>query len=213
MFTIDLLKGKGLPIKSRPIVIAIAAVPLLIPLMTTAVIAVCCFQNRSMIQTRQNILQDNQQKITVFADDLKQYLAVNKQISDIELRLDDVNKALGYRIQTTPLWLQLTSNLPDNLTITKLDLSRTDQQKQETDAKTGCSKSRLCIQRKLELMVGGSANANTDQSAEQYVQSLRNSKLLSGWFNDIQIVSRSNGTIDERNCAFYEIECNLKEQK
>lgn len=213
MFTIDLLKGKGLPVKSRPIVVAIAAVPLLIPLMATAVMAVCCLQNRAMIQARQNIIQDNQQKITAFADDLKHYRDVNKQAFDIQSRLDDVNKALSYRIQTTPLLVQLTENLPDNLTVTKLDLTRADQRKKETDDKTGNSRYVTCVQRKLKLVVGGTTNANTDQSAEQYVQSLRNSKSLSGWFGDIQIVSRSNGTIDKQNCAFYEIECNLKEQK
>lgn len=194
-------------------VVAIAAVPLLIPLMATAVMAVCCLQNRSMIQTRQNIIQDNQQKIAAFADDLEHYRAVNKQVFNIQSRLDDINKALGCRIQTTPLLVQMTANLPDNLTVTKFDLTRTDQQKKETDTKTGNTVNVTCVQRKLKLLVGGVANANTDQSAEQYVHLLRNSKSLSGWFNDIQIVSRSNGTIDERNCAFYEIECNLKEQK
>jgi hypothetical protein len=213
MFTIDLLKGKGLPTQSRPIVVAIAAVPLLIPLMVTAVMAVCCLQNRSMIQTRRNIIQDNQQKVAAFADDLAQYTAANKQICGVQGRLDDVNKALGYRIQTTPILVQLAANLPDNLTITKLDLTRTDQRTKETDAKTGSAQYVTSVRRKLKLVVGGTSNANTDQSAEQYVQLLRNSKSLSGWFNDIQIVSRSNGTIDERNCAFYEIECNLKEQK
>jgi hypothetical protein len=213
MFTIDLLKGKGLPAKSRPIVVAIAAVPLVIPLMATAVMAVCCFQNHTMIQTRQHIIEDSQRKAAIFIDDLKHLKTANKHIAVAEQRLNDINKVLGHRIQTTPFLVQLITILPDNLTITKIDLARTEQRKKEFNKKTGTDEYVLCIQRKLKLVVGGIANLDTDQSAEQYVQSLRNAQSLSGWFNDIQIVSRSNGSLDEQNCAFYEIECNLKEQK
>lgn len=213
MFTIDLLKGKGLPLKSRPIFTAFAAIPLVIPLMTAAAMAVCCFQNQAVIQTRKNIILDNQQKTSVFAEDLTSYTAANRQIAGYQAQLDQVNKALGYRIQITPILLELTAALPESLIITKFDLARTDQQKKEINAQTGNAQSSVSVQRKLKLTVGGVCNSTTDQSAEQYAQSLRNSKLMSDCLSSVQIISRSNGTLDDRNCALYEIECNLKEQK
>lgn len=213
MFTIDLLKGKGLPLKSKPVMVAIAVVPVLIPLLTTTVMAVCCLQNRTVMQTQNNIIQDNQQKTMTYTDDLKLYHSVNNQIAEYQTRLKQIDRALSFRIQMTPLVIELISSLPDSLTITKFDLARNQERKKETDAETGNASYVTAIQRKLKLSVGGTANTTTDQAAEQYVQLLRNSKSLTDLFSDVQIVSRSNGTLDGRNCAFYEIECNLTEQK
>lgn len=212
MFTIDFLQGKGLPTQGRPIIVAIAIVPLLIPLMTAAVTAVCCVQNRTMIETHNHIIRDNQQKMAALGEDLAAHNAIRNQIAGLQGKLEQIDKALRYRIQTTPIWVELITSLPDNLIITQFDLMRSDQHKKQTDAKTGGVQYITSVQRKLKLTVGGSSNATTDQSAEQYVQALRSSKGLSAWFNGVQIIARSNGVLEGQNCALYEIECNLKEQ-
>ncbi|MBN2511560.1 MAG: hypothetical protein JXB18_01355 [Sedimentisphaerales bacterium] len=212
MFTIDLLKGAGLPKKSRPIVVAIAMVPLLIPLMGTVVLAACWQHNRTLMQTQQKIIDDNQVKINASADDLTYYTQANSRIFALRQQLEDVDLGLQYRIQISDILKALTESLPDNLVLTRLDLNRTDQQKKETDQATGNVKQTLVIQRKLRLEVGGVFQDQIDASAEEYIQKLRSNESLSDTIETIQIVARNNGHLDGQNCAFYEIECLLKEQ-
>lgn len=212
MFAIDLLKGKGLPTKSQPVLTAIAVVPILIPLMTVAVMAVCSFQNQIIINSRSSIIEDTQHKMSAFKNDLAYYTSINKQTAGYQEKLNIASKATQYRIQLTSILVQLTDNLPNDLMVTQFDLTRSDQRKKSSDPKTGNEKDVTSVQRKLKITVGGIDNPNTNQCAEQYVQSLRSSKLLSECFDGIQILSRSNGTLDGESFAFYEIECNFKEQ-
>ncbi|MEN6307429.1 MAG: hypothetical protein ABFD91_06700 [Anaerohalosphaeraceae bacterium] len=212
MFTIDLLKGSGLPKKSRPVVVALAMVPLLIPLMGSVVLAACWQHNRTLMQTQQKVIDDNCLKIETAADDLAYYTQTNHQIFALQQQLDDVDSGLRYRMQMSELLVTITESLPENLVLTKLDLVRTDQQKKETEQTTGNARQVLVIQRMIRLNVGGAANSDTDTAAEQYIQKLQSSKSLKNVVNDIRIVARNNGQIEGRPCAFYEIECLLKEQ-
>jgi hypothetical protein len=212
MFTIDLLKGAGLPKKSRPVVVAMAMIPLLIPLMGTVVLAACWQHNRTLMQTQQKIINDNQIKINASADDLACYTRANAKILTLRQQLEDVDMGLQYRVQISDILRALTESLPDNLVLTRLDMNRMDQQKKETDKATGNVRQTLVIQRKLRVEVGGVLQDQTDVSADEYIQKLRSCENLKGLVESIQIVARNNGSLDGQNCAFYEIECLLKEQ-
>jgi hypothetical protein len=119
---------------------------------------------------------------------------------------------LQYRVQISDILRALTESLPDNLVLTRLDMNRMDQQKKETDKATGNVRQTLVIQRKLRVEVGGVLQDQTDVSADEYIQKLRSCENLKGLVESIQIVARNNGSLDGQNCAFYEIECLLKEQ-
>lgn len=212
MFTIDLLKGAGLPKKSRPLVVAMAMVPLLIPLMGTVVLAACWQHNQTLMQTQQKIIDDNQLKINASADDLAYYTQANTKLFTLRQQLEDVELGLRYRIQVSDILKTLTESLPDNLVLNRLDLSRMDQQKKETDKLTGNVRQTLVIHRKLRVEVGGISQDQIDASADEYVQKLRSCERLKDRVESIQIVARNNGSMDGHPCAFYEIECVLKEQ-
>ena len=79
-FAIDLLNGQGLPQKSRPGTIALAAVPFLIPVLISGVLATGWYHNRSLIETEEAVLQQNQEHIDRHGEDLKQYEQAQKNI-------------------------------------------------------------------------------------------------------------------------------------
>lgn len=98
-------------------------------------------------------------------------------------------------------------NLPEFLTLTKLNLERTEQQKQVTAEKTG-----VTVQRKLKMIISGPANETTDIAVKQYVQNLSLSPKLSKWVNTIQIISRNNESVNDHPFSLYEIECAMKDK-
>jgi hypothetical protein len=207
MFTIDLRKGTGLPPKSRPILVGLAVVPFLIPLAGILVMAVCWQQNRTLIRTQQNVIRENQQKIDVLRTNLVQFRKTEEQTRLCYQELADVDKALNLQIQTTPIFVELVGNLPEFLTISKLNLDRTEQQKQVTAEKTS-----LVVQRKLKMTISGPATDTTDMAVKQYVQNLSLSPKLSGWINNIRIISRNNESVNDKQFSLYEIECAMKDQ-
>jgi hypothetical protein len=212
MFTIDLRKGTGLPPKSRPILVGLAIVPFLIPLLGILATAVCWQQNRTLIRTQQSVIRENQQKIGGLKEDLSQFRKTEEQTRSCYQQLGDVDKALGVRIQTTPMMVELVGNLPEFLTISKLDLQRTDQQKKTAAEKNSAAKPELVVQRKLVMTISGPATDTTDIAVRQYVQNLSLSPKLSPWINTIRIISRNNESVKDQNYSLYEIECAMKDK-
>jgi hypothetical protein len=169
MYTIDLRKGAGLPPKSRPILVALAIIPFLIPVLGIIVTGVCWQENRTLILTQQNVIHEKQQKIDGMKTNLMQFRKTEEQTRLCNLRLGEVDKALQVQIQTTPVFVELVGNLPEFLTISKLNLERTEQQKKETAENTGDAKSGLIVQRKLKMTISGPATDTTDLAVKQYV--------------------------------------------
>jgi hypothetical protein len=212
MFTIDLRKGAGLPPKSRPVIVILAMVPFLIPLLGSLVMAVHWEHNQTLIRTQQKVVQENQQKIKGLGSNLEQYHQIDKQIRLSQQQLHDAGMLLSRRIQFTPVLAKLVELFPESLLISALNMDRNEQRKNETDPKTGNTKTITLVQRKLHMTVGGPATAETDSAVGQYVRKLFESPALMKWFANIRIAARSNDVLDGQNYAFYEIECVMKDQ-
>lgn len=212
MFTIDLRKGQGLPPKSRPILVAMAIVPFLIPLFGFLAMGVSWKQNSTLIRTQQKIIRDNQQKIGALQDNLKLYRQKDEQIKACSAQLTDVDNTLKYCIQTTPILAELVGNLPEFLTISELDLNRTEQRKKTAGEKTDAPKSAIAVQRKLNMKISGPVNETTDLAVKHYVQTLSVSPVLSKWIHSVRIISRNNELVNDRQFSLYEIECAMKDQ-
>ena len=212
MFTIDLLKGRGLPPRSKPIFVALMMIPFAIPLIGTIVLAAHCRYTSAMISNQRRIIDENQQKMDRFADDVTRYNSLNKRIIAAGEQLKSVSAAMGYRIQVTDLMIELSKALPDSLALTNFDFVRNDTRRKETDEKTGNAVYVMIVNRKLKLTVGYFNGAVADQQAHQYIQNIQNSEILGAAFPDVRIVGRYEGQMDGRPAAFYEIECIMKDQ-
>jgi uncharacterized protein YcfL len=212
MFTIDLQKGAGLPPKNRPLIVALAMVPFVIPLLGTVVMAACWMHNKTLITTQQKVIQENRQKISGLKNDLLRYKQTTGQIEYANQQFGDIAETLQCRIQYTPFLVGLVENLPESLVISKLDMDRTDQRKTQTDPKTGNTKEIVVVQRKLRMVVSGPATDGTDNAVKQYVQKLSGSPVLMKEVIDVRVTSRNNNTVNGQNYALYEIECAMKDQ-
>ena len=212
MFTIDLLKGRGLPPRSKPVFVALMMIPFAIPLLGTIVLAAHCRYTGAVISNQRQVINENQQKMDRLADDVARYNSLNKQIIAARERLKSVSAAMGYRVQVTNLIIELSKTLPDPLVLTNFDFVRNDTRRKETDEKTGNVVYIMVVRRKLKLTVGGFDGADADQQVHQYMQNIRNSEILGGAFPDVRIAGRNEGQMDGRPAAFYEIECILKDQ-
>lgn len=212
-FTIDLLQGQGLPQKSRPGTIALAAVPFLIPLLVSGVMAAHWYHNKSLIETEQAVLHQNQQNITLHIDDLEQYESMQKQILQARHNIKNIAETLRFEMPASPLLRELVEALPSGVFVNKLDLDYQPIRRKDINPQNNLVVYNRVIQRTLRLTLAGPNRIESDQAVDTYIQALRNSPALSQVAEEIQITSKQQMEMDKQTMVLYEIKCPLIEQK
>ncbi|MHC4855068.1 MAG: hypothetical protein ACYS72_01530 [Planctomycetota bacterium] len=212
MFSIDLLKGKGLPQKLDVRKSALKAVPILIPLLAMGVFAASYQRNASMLRAQRQALAGNQRQIAQYTKDVMEYNKIDTQIKGLEKCLNDISKALSYRIQVSDLLTELVQALPESIFIYEMNMSRNavnEKIQQENSAEV---KQRLVVRRHLKLVLCGYDPEKSDVAVQDYVSELEKSPLLTGLFVEMKPSARQQGEVDGRPAIYYEIDCVLREQ-
>ena len=212
MFSIDLLKGKGLPQTFDVKTSVLKTVPILIPLLAITVFAASYQRDRAMLNNQQQTLKSNQQQIEQYTKDMAEYNRVNTQIKGMEKCLKDISKALSYRIQVSDVLVELVQSLPDSIFIYEIELDRNAQRIKDQQEDSAEVKQRLVVRRQMQLVVCGYDAEQSDAAVQDYVNKLEQSPLLSEIFVEIKPSARQQGEVDGRPAIYYEIDCVLQEQ-
>lgn len=211
-FRIDLLRGQGLPKRSRPGTMALAAVPFLIPLLATGLLAGQWFSQKALIQTKLTIHQQNLQQITEHTKDLQWHEATQQDILNARHRIKTIQDALRLEMPLSPLMAELVQTLPPEAFFTEMDFTYQPVRRKVVDPKTNQVSYIQVIQRTLRLLLAAPNRPESDTSINDYIQKLRSAPLLSSLAQEIQIYSRQEAS-DSQNLILYEIRCPLIEQK
>lgn len=212
MFSIDLLKGKGKPLKSDPKRTMLKTVPFLIPLIAVVAWAASYQQDCSRLQTQKAAIEKNQAVVDASQEAVEDYRQINAQITKMGHCLETITKGLSYRIQVSDLLVELAQKLPGEIFIYEMKLDRTTsverlQQKNVSDAKE-----KVIVQRKLKLTLCGFDQVQSDKWVRDYVNYLKSSPVLANIFTDVKPAARRQGVVDQRPATYHEIECTLREQ-
>ena len=103
VFTIDLLKGEGIPEKSEPKAIAIAAVAAAVPFVIALVIFGCYLSNRVTISGQKQAIANYQAKIDKFSEAVQQQKSLENQKNTINGHLSEISFALCRHTQWSPI--------------------------------------------------------------------------------------------------------------
>jgi len=214
MFTIDLLKGSGIPLRSNPVRAGLRTLPFLVPLLLAAGLTAQYLHNNTLLAAGQSGMENIQRQIQRSQQDMTQYEDYVRQIAQQRNRLNEVAGAIGRHIQWSDAIRALSENLPDRIAIQQLDLKRTESRKKIADKKEPDKLlTKTIIHRSLIIRVYGPQSLQTDKAVQSYLQQLQSSPAILAIIEDIQVSSRYEDNIDETNVAIYEIECLLKTQE
>lgn len=212
MFSIDLLKGKGLPRQTSLKQVVLKAVPFIIPMVAVSVFAVNVRQDNAELSALRTQVQANQQQIAKHKDEVAAYQKMNGRIKKMKSCLSDISKALNYRIQVSDMTLELVNLLPEDAFIYEMDLNRTAAQERYTEEGSGEQKNRVNVKRILKLTLCSFGTTGNDDAVQAYVNNLRQSPVFTEIVTDVKPSARQQGQVDGRSAVYYEIECTLKEQ-
>lgn len=212
MFTIDLLKGQAVPIKSKPEGIIIIAVALAVPLIAAMAMFACSVHNNVVISIH------NQREISYKAKTRELGFAVDLQKSfdaerdKINSYTSEVSKATIHHNQWSDALVTIVGNLPAEVILTELAVKqksiRIKVPQKEDPTKTIDAAVPVSV---LQISVSGNAEDNLDDQIKAYRDALRSSQTMQNTLDNIH-VSQSSDTIDGKNAVSFQIDCIFKPQ-
>ncbi len=197
MFTIDLLKGAGRPPRSRPSVVAGAALAFAAIGVGAILIGVqyVTLQWEAAVQGKTLACYDRQMSRLA---DIENMLEKNQQQrKELQPSLREVSQVLSTYSQWSPVLTSLSSSVPDDMIVTELKTKR-----QSTHI------GREQIDYKYSLMIGF-VTRSEPVAVERFMQSLRTYLQTRLKVNNIRIISQKRQEIRNRTFQYYVVECSL----
>ena len=184
MFTIDLLKGSGQPNRLKPYELVLICVTVVVPVVATLVL--------SAIYVNDKITS------SILADQLNSWEEMNGKINN---NLQDVSKNINWHQNWSPVLVEIVSNVPPSMIITRIELNRQIVKKKITQKDSKRKKEIKFPINSLEIGIAGNSENNYDILVEKFQKSLKKSDRFQN-VDNLQ-VSRSPVRLGKRDVTTY----------
>ncbi len=210
MFTIDLLKGEGVPAKSSPEGIAVVAVTFVVPIIIAMVMVSFYLSNIINISVQKQEVVRYKKKIDGLSDVVEMQKSFEEEKRAINSCLTEALSSITRHAQWSPVLMTLVENMPDSVVLTKLEVKQRSV-KREVPRKDDPKKTTFISVpvRTLQVSVYGSPHSNCDKAVRDFGDRLRSSDLLGPKLEDIR-VSQGFDILENQNVVSYEIDCVFK---
>ena len=210
MFTIDLLKGQAIPIKSKPGGIAVMAGAIVIPVLAVIILVNSYLTgNVALAVGKQQVINYSSQ-----TEKLTDALALQKSFEEQKNAqygcLFEVSANIDRHVQWTPILVTVVESMPDTMVITKLEVKRESVRMQipKKEDPTKMVESSVLI-KKMLISVTGDQSRNHDKSVKSFCERMRDSEVLGPIIDKIS-VNQKNMKNKGKEELFYEIDCVFK---
>jgi len=211
MFTIDLLKGQGIPPKSRPEGIAVGAIGLAVPVIVAIVIAGVYMTDNISLSTQKRELADYEKRVDKLSDALELKRAFEKQRATINEVLSEVSSSIDRHMQWSDVLVDIVENMPESMILAELEAKQNMVRRRV--AKDGDAETKVDVMvplRTLSITVSGKSEYDCDRAVRDFSDRLRISKVLGPKLEDIRVSKSNLGRRKQRNFVSYQIDCVFK---
>lgn len=210
MFTIDLLKGQNLPVKSSPGGIAIVVTTVVVPLTVEIIMFGFYLNNKIVVSVNKQELARCQAEVDELSDAVEMQASSEKQKTIYGNYLSEVKSSISRYTQWSPVLVTLVENLPDSLKLTRLDVRQHTIRKKvpQKDNPEEMIERNVPV-RTLRIRVSGSPQYNCDKAVRDFRDSLRSSAFLGPKLDNIG-VSQESEKLEGKDVASYDIDCVFK---
>lgn len=210
MFTIDLLKGQGIPPKIGPAGIAIAAITFSAPVIVAIAMFGFYMRNKAVISIKEQDIVRYQAKIDELSDAVEIQQSLEQEKIVYTNSLSEVKSSIRRYIQWSPVLATLVESMPDSVVLTNLEVGqRSVKRKVPKEDDPGKMVEIDILVKSLLLSVRGSPQSNCDQAVKDFRDRLRSSASLGSKLENIS-VSQKSENLEGQDVVFYEIDCVFK---
>lgn len=212
MYTIDLLKGEGVPEQSSPEKIAVMAVTIVVPVVVAILMFGLYLSNRVAISVLSTEADSYQKKV----ENLSVKLVVQKSLDTekqlINQSIIETANSINRHTQWTDILITALQHMPDSLVLTRMSAEqRIERAKVPNPNKPGEKMDIAIPARTLTLNLGTALGSNADSDIREFRDKLRYSSVLAPKLEDI-VVSQQGDSASGREIISYEIKCIFKPQ-
>jgi Tfp pilus assembly protein PilN len=210
MFTIDLLKGQAIPLKSKPGSLAIIVISLAIPVTVAAGMLSFYQRNKIVVSVKEQEIAKCQAEIEKLSDAIELKRALEKKKTDYSSCLSEVKSSIKRYTQWSPVLTTIMENIPESVTLSSLSVEHNSVKKKVPKEDNPQKMVEVdVLVRTLRLSVVGNNQDNNDEAVRDFRDRLRDSEFLGPRLENIG-VSQKSETRNGRDIVSYEISCVLK---
>ncbi|MFH1616879.1 MAG: hypothetical protein ABIG61_17570 [Planctomycetota bacterium] len=208
MFTIDLLKGSGSPVKIKPAQTLILLVLFILPVLIFSLICLSFLRNSACIRRHKGYVRNLEAANKEMVSDIGHYDKLTSRSKAIKEYLQQISEKLNNNMQWTPVLVGVAECLPDSVVLSKLDVRITNIKEKVTDPKNPDKYSfRNNIKRIIKISAYCPSSGSCDSNIRDYLQVLRSQSEASSLIEDVQIVAQKNDVYKDRDVLTYDIDC------
>jgi len=210
MFTIDLLKGEGIPIKSRPEGTAVAATTFAVPILVAVVILGFYLSDKFVISVKKQEIVNYEKHINTLSDAVKLQKSFEEEKNNINGSLTEVSSSIGRYTQWSPVLATVVKNMPDSMILTRIEVKQHSVKRKVPKKDDPEKMVDISVPVKtLQMSVSGRPQADNDKAVKDFKDRLRSSASLASKLEDIR-VSQKSDTLEGQDVVSYEIDCIFK---
>ena len=210
MFTIDLLKGQNVPVKSSSGGIAIVVATVVVPLTVEIIMFGSYLNNKLVVSRNEREITRCQAEIGELSDAVEMQASLEKQKTTYGNYLSEVKSSINRYAQWSPVLVTLVENMPNSLMLTKLEVKEHTVRKKvpKRDNPQEMTEKNVPV-RTLRISVNGSPQHNCDKAVRDFRDSLWSSAFLGPKLDNVG-VSQESATLEGKDIASYDIDCVFK---
>jgi len=210
IFTIDLLNGQAIPLKSKPGALAFVVATAVIPLTVAMGMFSLYLHDNIAVTVKQKEIAKYDAEAGKLSDAVKLQAALEKEKTTYKDSLSDVRSSIKRHTQWSPILTTLIENMPDSVVLTSIEVEHNSVKKKvpkKEDPKKMVEVDVLA--RTLRLTVSGGSQRNSDEAVREFRDRLRASPFLGPKLENIAVAQQSE-TRQGRDVVSYEINCLFK---
>lgn len=210
MFTIDLLNGQAVPLKSRPgsltIMVMSAAIPVIVAM------GMLSFYHRTSIAA--SVREKEIAKLEAGIEELSGAVDLQRRLEKRKAAygscLSEVKSSIKRHTQWSPVLTTLMDNMPETVVLKSLEVEHETVKKEVPKEDNPKKMVEIdVLVRVLRLTVTGGQQSDNDEAVREFRDRILASAFLGPKIEKIG-VSQQSETIDGRDVVSYEISCVLK---
>lgn len=210
MFTIDLLKGRCVPVKKGPKAIIIALVALVVPIVVVVAMFGFYLSNRIVISVQKKGITNCEEKISKLSHALELKASFEREKQAINSCLSEVSSSIGRHAQWSPVLVKVVENMPDSMILTRIGVKQTSVKRKlpRKDDPTKLMDVSVPV-RTLQMTLSGKPGVNCDMAVKDFRDHLRDSETLGPKIEDIR-VSQKADLLSGQAVVSYNVDCVFK---
>lgn len=209
MFTIDLLKGQGIPMRVTLQAVAVVATAALFPVVVGIAAFVYYTDSSVTLSVQQQQLASYRQKAAKLSDDVTYKETVEREISDHHSCLAEVNHLAARHYQWSPILAALVEYMPESLVLRALEVKDRSVKKEVQDPQNPHNTKEILVPAKTLVMTVEVAGGEDREAVQELREKLYGSDALGPIVENI-VVSRRDELVGDRSITSYNIDCLLR---